>query len=55
MLQAVLQTQQIQSFQCRASPSVRLVRRAATEVNSKLRIQLWLHNHCSQCIQRTNS
>ena len=54
MLQAVLQNQQIQSFQCRASPSVRLVRVAATEVSSKLRIQLRLHNHCSQRIQSTN-
>ena len=35
-------------------PAVPLVRKTATEVNSKLRIQLWLHNHCSQCIQRTN-
>ena len=54
MLQAVLQNQQIQSFQCRASPSVSLVRVAATEVSSKLRIQLWLYNHCSQRIQSTN-
>ena len=54
MLQAVHQNQQIQSFQCRASPSVRLVRVAATEVSSKLRIQLRLHNHCSQRIQSTN-
>jgi hypothetical protein len=36
-------------------PAVRLVREASTEVSSKLRIQLWLHNHCSQCVQRTNS
>jgi hypothetical protein len=35
-------------------PAVPLVRKTATEVSSKLRIQLRLHNHCSQCIQRTN-
>ncbi len=39
----------------RLLPAVRLVRKATTEVRSKLRIQLRLHNHCSQCVQRTNS
>ncbi len=31
-----------------------MVRVATTEVRSKLRIQLWLHNHCSQRIKSTN-
>jgi hypothetical protein len=35
-------------------PAVRLVRKAATEVSSKLRIQLWLYDHCSQRIQSAN-
>ena len=33
---------------------VHLVRKAATEVSSKLRIQLWLCDHCSQRIQSAN-
>ena len=32
-----------------------MVRKPATEVSSKLRIQLRLHNHCSQRVQRTYS
>ena len=38
-----------------ALPPGRLVRDTPTEVISKLRIQLQLHNHCSQRIERTNS
>ena len=38
-----------------ALPPVRLVRNTPTEVSGNLCIQLRLHNHCSQCIQRTNS
>ena len=38
-----------------ALPPVRLVRVTTREVSSKLRIQLRLHNHCSQSIQCTNS
>ena len=38
-----------------ALPPVRLMRVAPSEVSSKLRIQLRLHNHCSQGIQCPNS
>ena len=38
-----------------ALPPVCLVRVMTTEVSSKLRIQLRLHNHCSQSIQCPNS